>query len=161
MNKKKIFMIIVLIVFIVVIALIVVNINNKAKDTADNSKATVDTANMLEITDNYFIEQTNDIYYNTDEYVDKTIKIEGLIYTYEDYNTGETYYAVVRNTPGCCGNDGLAGLDIRYDGDYPEEKTWVEVVGVLKTDVVSGEEIPAIHVNSMQEKEEGTTFVTN
>ena len=115
----------------------------------------------MEITDNYFIEQTNDIFYNTDDYIDKTIKIAGLIYNYEDYNSGETYYAVVRNTPGCCGNDGLAGLDIRYDGEYPEENTWVEIVGTIKTDVVAGEEIPAIQVTSIQETEEGTTFVTN
>lgn len=160
MNKKKVFMIIVLVVFIGVIVFATVNINKKATNIADNNK-NADTENILEITDNYFIEQTNDIYYNTDDYIDKTIKIAGLIYTYEDYNSGEKYYAVVRNTPGCCGNDGLAGVDIRYDGEYPEEDTWVEIVGKIKTDVVAGEEIPAIQVISLQETEEGTTFVTN
>ena len=160
MSKKKLLMIIILIAFIGIIVFATVNINKKATSVADNSK-NVDTENVLEITDNYFIEQTNDIFYNTDDYIDKTVKIAGLIYTYEDYNSGETYYAVVRNTPGCCGNDGLAGLDIRYDGEYPEEDTWVEIVGTLKKDVVEGEEIPAIQVTSMQETEEGTTFVTN
>lgn len=160
MNKKKILMIGVLIVFIGIIVFAAININKKASNTADNNK-NASTDNVLEITDNYFIEQTNDIFYNTDDYIDKTIKIAGLIYTYEDYNTGDTFYAVVRNTPGCCGNDGLAGLDIRYDGEYPEEDTWVEIVGTIKTDVVAGEEIPAIKVTSLKETEEGTTFVTN
>ena len=160
MNKKKFLMIGVLIVFIGIIVFATININKKATQTADNNK-NADTENVMEITDNYFIEQTNDIFYNTDDYIDKTIKIAGLIYNYEDYNSGETYYAVVRNTPGCCGNDGLAGLDIRYDGEYPEENTWVEIVGTIKTDVVAGEEIPAIKVTSIQETEEGTTFVTN
>lgn len=160
MSKKKILMIIVLVAFIAVVVATVFAVNNKASENAEKSQ--VDEAKaQIEVTDNYFIEQTNDIFYNTDDYIDKTIKIEGLIYTYEDYQAERTYYAVVRNTPGCCGNDGLAGLDIRYDGEYPEENTWVEVIGTIKTDVVEGEEIPAIQVTSIQEKEEGTTFVTN
>lgn len=160
MSKKKLLMIVILIAFIGIIAFATVNINKKATSVADNSKNT-DTDNTLEITDNYFIEQTNDIFYNTDDYIDKTVKIAGIIYTYKSYNSGETYYAVVRNTPGCCGNDGLAGLDIRYEGEYPEKDAWVEIEGTIKKDVVDGEEIPAIQVTSMQETEEGTTFVTN
>ena len=123
-------------------------------------KAKADTSNMIEITDNFFIEQTNDLYLNLNDYIGKTIKIEGLIYFYDDSN-GDICYAVVRNTPGCCGNDGLAGLDIRYDEDYPEENTWVEVIGVVGTDTTYGSKIPAIQVSSMTIKEEGTTFVTN
>lgn len=162
MNKKKIFMIILLVVFIAILVVVGFFINNKATEQmAGTNKVTADASNMLEITDNYFIEQTNDIFYNTDDYIDRTIKMEGLIYSYKDYKTGDTCYAVVRNTPGCCGNDGLAGLDIRYDGDYPETNTWVEVVGVVKKVEVAGEEIPALQITSIQEKEEGTTFVTN
>lgn len=115
---------------------------------------------MVEIKDNYFIEQTNDVYYNLDEYIGKTIKMEGIVYIYEDTN-GDICYAIVRNTPGCCGNDGLAGLDIRYDGDYPDEGTWVEVVGVMGTDTVYGSKIPAIQVVLIEETETGTTFVSN
>lgn len=57
---------------------------------------------MIEITDNYFIEQTNDVFYNLNDYIGKTIKIEGLVYSYED-DEGKICYAVIRNTPGCCG----------------------------------------------------------
>ncbi|MBR3696852.1 MAG: hypothetical protein IKM97_01045 [Clostridia bacterium] len=123
-------------------------------------KAKVDTSNIVEITDNFFIEQTNDLYINLNDYIGKTIKIEGLIYSYEDSN-GDICYAVVRNTPGCCGSDGLAGLDIRYDEDYPEEDTWVEVIGLVGSDTVYGSKIPAIQVSSLTLKEKGTTFVTN
>lgn len=123
-------------------------------------KAQADTNNMVEITDNYFIEQTNDVYLNLDDYIGKTIKMQGLIYTYNDSN-GDICYAVVRNTPGCCGNDGLAGLDIRYDGEYPEENTWVEVVGVMGKDTVYNSDVPAIQVASLNETTEGTSFVTN
>lgn len=63
-------------------------------------KAEADISNIVEITDNFFIEQTNDLYLNLNDYIGKTIKIEGLIYSYEDSN-GDICYAVVRNTPGC------------------------------------------------------------
>jgi len=133
---------------------------NKGKVRKSSGKAKANMNNMVEITDNFFIEQTNDLYLNLNDYIGKTIKIEGLIYSYEDSN-GDICYAVVRNTPGCCGNDGMAGLDIRYDEDYPEEDTWVEVIGVVGTDTMYGSKIPAIQVSSMKIKEKGTTFVTN
>lgn len=133
---------------------------SSGKIRKSTEKAKANTNNMVEITDNFFIEQTNDLYINLNDYVGKTIKIEGLIYSYEDSN-GDICYAVVRNTPGCCGNDGLAGLDIRYNEDYPEENTWVEVIGVVGTDTMYGSKIPAIQVSSMKIKEKGTTFVSN
>lgn len=184
MNFKKVFMIIVLIVFIGIMSVIVINIkeksietiNEKSKNNNNNisnssseqssriirkstEKLNIDTSNIIEITDNFFIEQTNDIYLNLNDYIGKTIKIEGLIYSYQAPN-GDTCYAVVRNTPGCCGSDGLAGLDIRYDEEYPEEDTWVEVIGVVGTDTMYGNEIPAIQIYSMKIKEKGTIFVT-
>ena len=185
MNTKKILAIIALIVFIVAIGFAFAKINNKSVEKLEaetevtnvttstqtlqangivrksSEKASADTTNMIQITDNYFIEQTNDIYVNIDDYIGKTVKIEGLIYSYEDDN-GDTCYAVVRNTPGCCGSDGLAGIDIRYNEDYPDLDTWVEVIGVVGTDTMYGSEIPAIQVATMTVKEEqGTTFVTN
>ena len=182
MNKKKVFMIILLCVFIAIIGVVVSRINKKSEEklnasenvnetesatkSADakvrkaSTEVKTDTENMVEITDNYFIEQTNDVYINLDDYIGKTIKMEGFIYSYEDTD-GEVCYAVIRNTPGCCGSDGLAGLDIRYNGEYPAEDTWVEVVGVMGVDTVFGSETPAIQVATITEKEEGVSFVTN
>ena len=191
MKPKKIIMIIILIILVIGIVFIFVNANNVAEEkisiTENNSnsetfetnelpetttevkegkirrtnqKVEPDMNNILEIKDNFFIEQTNDIYYNLKDYLGKTVKIEGFLFSYSD-NDGEICYSIVRNTPGCCGNDGLAGLDIRYDGEYPEVKTWVEVIGVIGKDISYDAEIPAIQVTSIREKEEGTTFVTN
>lgn len=185
MNKKvkKIIMIIILIAFIGVIGITIVNINSSSaekisSDTTNNINATNSknsssgiirktnkevTANlddMLEIGDSYFIQATNDVYINLSEYVGKTIKMQGLIHSYED-NNGDTCYAVVRKTPGCCGADGLAGLDIRYDGEYPKKDTWVTVIGVIDTDNVFGNKVPAIQVTSLEETEVGTSFVSN
>lgn len=191
MNLKKTFLIIILIIFIIGIVFIFVNANNVAEEkissTENNSKSETSTTNMLEenttevkegkirrtnqkvepdmnnileIKDNFFIEQTNDMYYNLKDYLGKTVKIEGFVSSYTD-NNGDICYGVIRNTPGCCGADGLAGLDIRYDGEYPELKTWVEVIGVIGKDISYDAEIPAIQVTSIREKEEGTSFVTN
>lgn len=191
MKTKKIIMIVLLVAFVIGIVVAVININsysseknisntqiddNKISETETNTTETNTTntgsvrnmtkeveANwndILEITDNYFIEQTNDIYYNIEDYLGKTIKIEGFISSYEDSN-GDKCYCVLRNTPGCCGNDGLAGLDIRCKSEYPKENTWVEVIGVIEKDTAFGQEIPAIQVTSIRQVEEGTTFVTN
>ena len=191
MNLKKTFLIIILIIFIIGIVFIFVNANNVAEEkissTENNSnsetqqtdiieentteekeaiirrttqKLEPDMDNILEIKDNFFIQQTNDMYYNLNDYLGKTIKIEGFVTNYKD-NNGDICYGVVRNTPGCCGADGLAGLDIRYDGEYPEIDTWVEVIGVLGKDISYDADIPAIQVTSTRAKEEGTTFVTN
>ena len=155
MNTKKILMIILLIILIVIIGIFLVHVNKKTDVTAQSN-----SDEIIQITDNFFIEQTNDVYLNINDYIGKTIKMEGLIYKYED-EEGNTYYAVVRNTPGCCGNDGLAGLDIRYNGEYPEENTWVEVVGEVKAEMLYGTKIPALQVSSIEIKEAGKTFVTN
>ena len=191
MNLKKTILIIVLIIFIIGIVFIFVNANNVAEEkissteinsnsetpqtdiieenTTEEKEAIIrrttqklepDMDNILEIKDNFFIQQTNDMYYNLNDYLGKTIKIEGFVTNYKD-NNGDICYGVVRNTPGCCGADGLAGLDIWYDGEYPEIDTWVEVIGVLGKDISYDAEIPAIQVTSIRAKEEGTTFVTN
>ena len=155
MNTKKILMIILLIILIVIIGIFLVHVNKKTDVNAQSN-----SDEIIQITDNFFIEQTNDVYLNINDYIGKTIKMEGLIYKYED-EEGNTYYAVVRNTPGCCGNDGLAGIDIRYNGEYPEVNTWVEVVGEVKAEMLYGTKIPALQVSSIEIKEEGKTFVTN
>ncbi|MBQ9657964.1 MAG: hypothetical protein IJV31_04255 [Clostridia bacterium] len=163
MNSKKMRMLMLLVAFIIGIGVFIVKVNNESLERAANSTKTQtsnNSNNIIEITDNYFIQQTNDIYFNLNDYIGKTIKMQGLVYSY-DVGDEQRCYAVVRNTPGCCGNDGLAGVDIRYNGEYPEENTWVEVVGVVREDTVLGEVIPAIEVTSIEKKETGTTFVTN
>ena len=163
---KKIIMVILLILVIGGIVFAIIKINNKSSELANKQvesqkiESSIKAENIIEITDNYFIEKTNDIYVNTEDYIGKTVKFEGLVYSYEDTD-GNTYYAVVRNTPGCCGNDGLAGIDIRYDKEYPKVNTWVEVQGVIEEETVDKTKIPAVKVSSMKEKEEGKTFVTN
>ena len=88
---------------------------------------------IIEIKEKMFIAQTNDIYLNAEDYLSKTIKLEGLFKAqYYDYgDQGTNYYFVMRYGPGCCGNDGMAGFEVAWDGTFPKEDDWVEAVGKL------------------------------
>ena len=88
--------------------------------------------NVVEIKEKMFIAQTNDIYYNADDYLGKILKYEGLFDIYTDSNTGVDYYFVIRYGPGCCGIDANAGFEVAWDKGYPNQDDWVEAVGVLE-----------------------------
>ena len=138
---------------------------------------------VIEIKEKMFIAQTNDVYVNADEYLGKTIKLEGLFrsLTYED--TGTTYHFVLRLGPGCCGNDGNAGFEVSWEPldvlsgmaaraqqkpplllrthAYPNEDDWVEAVGTLKAYEEDGYPYLYIDLTSLTVLEErGAEFVT-
>ena len=153
--KKTILLILLIVIVLAVLALMqkpTTSTAGNGKNNSSNQKVDID------ITDNYFIAQTNDVYINYDEYEGKTVRMEGYFYVYQDYTSGENYYAVIRNAPGCCGNDGLAGLDIKYDGDYPPENTWIQVIGKISK-YSEKDPTPVILVSSLEETPEGTGFV--
>lgn len=157
-NIKKILLFILLMTIIIGLVFFI------RKPTTVKSKQTNSNVNKqkidVDITDNYFIAQTNDVYINYDDYDGKIVRIEGYFYVYQDYKTGQNYYAIVRNSPGCCGNDGLAGLDIKYNGEYPAEKTWIKVIGKISK-YSETDPTPVIIVSSLEETEEGLGFVSN
>jgi len=84
------------------------------------------------IKDKMFIAQTNDIYYNPENYKDKTIRYEGIFEVYNIPETGEEYYAVIRYGPACCEDDETAGFEVVWDGEYPEKNDWVSAAGILE-----------------------------
>jgi uncharacterized membrane protein YcgQ (UPF0703/DUF1980 family) len=94
---------------------------------------------VIEIKEKMFLAQTNDIYLNSEDYLGKTIKLEGL-FKIEDFPWQERpFYYVLRYGPGCCGFDGSAGFEVMWDGKgmpkqaYPQENDWVMAVGTLKS----------------------------
>lgn len=92
MNKKKIIMIVLLIIFAFGLGIAFVKISDKSVKATENSQSTKTSSSKkvdIEITDNFFIEQTNDVYINLKDYIGKTIKMEGFIYTYINED-GET-----------------------------------------------------------------------
>ncbi|MDR0861324.1 MAG: hypothetical protein LBN30_00885 [Oscillospiraceae bacterium] len=89
-------------------------------------------SDVIEIKEKMFVAQSNDVYINTEDYLGKTIKYEGIFYEYTSEGTGVTYYSVFRYGPGCCGSDGSCGFEVIWDNEYPQPDDWVEVVGVLE-----------------------------
>ncbi len=108
------------------------------------------------INDKVFVEYTNDMFYNPEQYSGFHIELEGVIYMdYFFLAEGEPF--VVRQVPGCCGADGYAGLQITYDGEIPEEGTWVTAKGVwsLNYDLAKW----TLDVYSLEETDEGDLFL--
>jgi zinc transport system permease protein len=94
---------------------------------------------VIEIKEKMFIAQVNDVFLNPDDYLGKTIKLEG-IFKEEKYLIGDTaYFFVLRYGPGCCGSDGNAGFEVAWDEtalegegpSYPNVDDWVEATGRL------------------------------
>jgi uncharacterized membrane protein YcgQ (UPF0703/DUF1980 family) len=96
-----------------------------------------DRETALEIGEKMFIAQINDVYLNPEDYLGRTIKLEGLFKS-EQYGE-QSYCFVIRYGPGCCGNDGNAGFEIAWGdpsaagGAYPDIDEWVEATGILRT----------------------------
>jgi hypothetical protein len=119
---------------------------------------------VVEIKEKMFIAQTNDVYLNPEDYMGKTIKLEGLFKSYSTEEYSASYCFVIRYGPGCCGNDGSAGFEVAWDGEavpYPEEDAWVEAEGVLKTYEEDGYPYLYLSLSSLNIKEErGAEFVS-
>jgi zinc transport system permease protein len=131
--------------------------------TAAGTKAAGDQ--VVEIKEKMFIAQTNDIYLNAEDYMGKTIRLQGL-FKKAQYETSEDPYCfVLRYGPGCCGYDGNAGFEVRNgDGSpaYPEEDDWVEAVGVLNSYVE--EDYPYLYIELISLDvldERGAEFVSH
>jgi uncharacterized membrane protein YcgQ (UPF0703/DUF1980 family) len=88
---------------------------------------------VVKIEEKMFINQVNDVYLNTEDYLGKTIKLEGIFKQDDGYD--KSYFFVIRYGPGCCGNDGNAGFEVAWANEkpYPEVDSWVEAAGVLKS----------------------------
>jgi len=116
---------------------------------------------VIEIGEKMFIEQMNDIYYNFDEYDGKKIRYEGIFYAYPDSEQFPAYQAVIRRGPGCCGDDGEVGFEVKWDKEYPAQDEWVEVIGVLSKDEESGYQRIQVELTSLEVlTTRGEEFVT-
>ena len=146
------------IIFSILVVLLVVGliyVINKGNITADKAKKEIsaqpkDTDADIVMKDDYFIEQLNDIYYNTDEYLGKTIKIEGFPMVSKEYKF------VARFGPGCCVGDGYAYIEYTYDKELElvDEEDWIRVIGVLKKGKMGVAEYVYIEATSVEKLEE-------
>jgi uncharacterized membrane protein YcgQ (UPF0703/DUF1980 family) len=100
-----------------------------------------------------------------EDYLGKTIKLEGLFKREQYLGEDAVYCFVLRYGPGCCGNDGNTGFEVAWDGPeeagYPAVDEWVEAVGTLKTYEEDGYPYLYLSLSSLRTLEErGAEFVT-
>lgn len=113
----------------------------------------------IEISEKLFITQINDIYYNFEDYKDKTIIVEGMFTELVNLK-GDKKPAVYRKGPGCCGNDGWGGFILKYDGAYPNENEWIRVKGKLELVEKDRFKDLFLHVEELEVKQErGAEYV--
>ena len=134
-----------------------------AKDLIDDleeSFALANAADVIEIREKMFIAQTNDIMLNARSYEGKTVKVEGMYFGYFDPYSEREYHYVQRRSPGCCGNDGLVGFEIIYEGEMPEINDWVEAIGKVEVVKVGNDDSARLHLSVLTVKNErGAEFV--
>jgi uncharacterized membrane protein YcgQ (UPF0703/DUF1980 family) len=93
---------------------------------------------IIEIQERMFAAHVSDVYLNTDDYLEKTIKLEG-VFRNQRYSEEESFCSVGRYGPGdgCCG-PGEFGFEVKWDKSraqpYPATDSWVEATGVLKVE---------------------------
>ena len=118
----------------------------------------------LEIREKMFLTQMTEIIINMQDYLGKTIALEGMFTTSGNPDTGAVYHIVYRTSPGCCGNDGFTGMEVVWDdvdATYPAENDWVRAVGVLESYTEDGAEYLQLRLITLDVLEErGLEFVT-
>lgn len=131
-------------------------------DGLDNENEDVNEE-VLEISENFFLTQINDIYTNEEDYLGRKLKYQGILETMDYEEDGQiiNIIYVFRRSPGCCGNDGTAGFEVLWDGELPSQDSWVEIEGTLITfEDKQGNEFLQLKLDSLKELEErGKEFV--
>ncbi len=133
--------------------------NNTKNEEVKNDKKS--EGDIIEIKEKMFITQINEIYLNKEEYIGKTIKLEGMLDEQHSSESDEIFYHVYRRSPGCCGNDGVAGFEIIWDKEYPQVNDWVEVIGTLEEYEDQGYNYVRLRLKELNVKQErGKEFVS-
>jgi uncharacterized membrane protein YcgQ (UPF0703/DUF1980 family) len=119
-----------------IIAMLVMNVLFFTISCTKAKENRISDDGVLVIKEKMFIAQINDVYLNFEDYLGKTIKLEGIFKSEQFYDDMDPYRFVLRYGPGCCGTDGNAGFEVKWDKDriqpYPAVESWVEATGILK-----------------------------
>ncbi|MFT4445059.1 DUF1980 domain-containing protein [Parvimonas sp. G1967] len=139
------------------------NSNNEYKQPEKKDELTKDQLNekrdadskdgIINISDGIFLALVNDIYVNKDEYIGKKVRISGQNVRFEDKDTGEVIYAILREGPGCCYNDSVIGFEYITDGKYPEKDKWYEMIGEVIVDKYKSGKVVKLKLIDIKEVE--------
>lgn len=90
---------------------------------------------LIDIREKLFVSYVNEIYINAEDYLGRTIRLEGMFKEDRDAANPEKSHAFVyRIGPGCCSTDGATcGFEFRWDGPMPQDNDWIRVTGTLES----------------------------
>jgi len=120
-----------ILLFICVISIVVTGCSDKAEIIDNTDVIDLDISEMSSV---LAYSQVVNIYESPDDYMGKTIKLNGLYYaSYYDKTDLYYHYVVVGDETLCC-QTGLKFVwngEHTYPDDYPEEQTEIELVGLF------------------------------
>lgn len=101
--------------------------------TLDYTKVDID---LTELSSTMVYSEVYNMMSMPENYIGKTVRMEGDFYTYYDENQNQYYFAcLIRDATACCaqGIEFVLAGDYTYPDDYPEEGSSVCVSGVFDT----------------------------
>jgi len=114
----------------------------------------IEEVEVYEISNRFFTQQVFSIMHNSDNFLGRTIRYEGVYMPLPCRFTGDNIYFVVQFGDDCCGEE-IVGFEVYLNEiDDIAAFTWVEVTGVLEEIHVAGVgDVLRINVVSMIEPE--------
>ena len=124
-------------------------------DALGVSAQAVPDSGVVEVTEDMFVTFVNEIYTNSEDYLGRTIRLQGMFASAYDEPSGSTYSYVYRVGPGCCANDGsMCGFEFSWDGEMPKTDEWIEVTGTLDEYEQDGLTYLTLRAKTVEEKAE-------
>ncbi|MCL2322081.1 MAG: hypothetical protein FWC47_08265 [Oscillospiraceae bacterium] len=149
-------------VLAILLCFVVILMPGCSKKQNSNGNKTVKSAESIQIQDNTFITQCNDIYKNPDNYKDKLIVVQGM------YNeatiSGTVHHYVTRHyvPQNSSGTLASVGFEINYNGDFPSAGNWIKVYGFIEPITTNGTKSVILNVSNLDElQEKGVEIVSN
>ncbi|MBR0030977.1 MAG: hypothetical protein IJP61_01605 [Treponema sp.] len=105
----------------------------KPKSSASSEKVDYDLSKMNY---NMISALTFDMAMNSDKYLGKKIKIQGLFFSLLNEDVNQRFYAcLVYDATACCqvGLDFVLNGEKKYPEDFPAERTEIEITGIYET----------------------------
>ena len=97
---------------------------------------------IFEIKEKMFFQQCNDVYINAEDYIGKTVKLEGMYmcrdFKFPNSDVMQVAHYVYRKAFICCNDDGIIGFMVLLDDcPAPRQNEWVEATG--KVEIIAPE----------------------
>jgi len=110
---------------------------------------------VFEISERFYAMQFMEIFMDSDAFIGRTIRYEGMFGTIELPLREDNFYVVYRNILGCCGPEGPLGFELYLNDIEPlPDGAWVEVSGILERFEVDGQNFLRLDVISLVEMDE-------